>query len=183
MKFLSAALLAVLLTLTFSSSSFAQSAPYATNEAKFINVDYTLPYPGSILPDNPLYLLKAIRDNLYNLFIFDPVAKANYDLLMANKRLQYADKLIDKKEYQLSLTTLGKSGNYFDEAIQLAANTKSQGKDVSDLLNNLYLASQKHQQVIYEMSLKTTGDIKYQLELAQVRAKSFQDTVSVVRSR
>ena len=160
----------------------APSAPSATNEARFINVSYDLPFPG-ILPDNPLYFLKAIRDNIYNLFISDPVKKADYDLLMADKRLVSAGKLIEKKNYQLAITTLSKSGNYFDQAIQLTQQMKTQGSDVKELLNKLYIASQKHQQVIYLMSQKTDHKTKFDLELLQVRAKNFQDTVDVIRSQ
>lgn len=168
-----------LLILCFSPKAFAQNA---TAEAKFINVSYDLPYPG-ILPDSPFYLLKALRDNLINFFITDNVKKAEYDLLMADKRLASAKTLADKNNYQLAITTLGKSGNYFDMAIQLASDAKSKKIDAEPILNKLYIASQKHQQVIYLMSQNTKGDVKLQLELMQVRAKNFQDTVDVIRSQ
>lgn len=167
---------------TSASPQSTQRVPSATSEARFINVSYELPFPG-ILPDNPLYFLKALRDNLVNFFITDPVKKSEYDLLMADKRLASANALVGKKNYQLAITTLSKSGNYFDQAIQLAAQAKTQGKDVSSVLGNLWTSSQKHQQVIYQMSQKTKGDIRYNLELLQVRAKNFQDTVDVVRSQ
>ena len=161
---------------------FAQAAPSATSEARFINVNYDLPYPG-ILPDNPLYFLKALRDNVYNLFITDQIQKADYDLLMADKRLASSRVLITKGNYLLALTTLSKAGNYFDQSIQLAAQAKAQGKNANNIINKLWVASQKHQQVIYQMSQLTKGDTKYQLELLQVRAKNFQDTVDVIRSQ
>ena len=189
MKILTAILFLFLLSYVFAFSSFAQSAintpgvPLATSDAKFINVSYDLPYPG-ILPDNPLYFLKALRDNLINVFISDTIKKANYDLLMADKRLTSADALIGKKSYQLGITTLSKSGNYFDQAIQLTQQEKAQGADVKELLNKLYVASQKHQQVIYLMAQKTKDrKTKFDLELLQVRAKNFQDTVDVIRSQ
>lgn len=173
-------ILSFLILLTnLTSSSFAQSA---TEEAKIINVSYDLPYPG-ILPDNPLYLLKVIRDNLIGFFVSGNIKKAEYDLLMADKRLVSANYLVEKKNYQLAITTLSKAGNYFDQAIQLAAQAKTQGQNASEVLNKLFDAAQKHQQVIYQMSQKTKGDVKYNLELLQVRAKSFQDTVDVVRSQ
>ncbi len=164
----------------FSTKVFAQTEPSATNDARFINVSYDLPYPG-ILPDNPLYFLKALRDNVINLFITDPFKKANYDLLMADKRLVSASALIDKKNYPLAITTLSKSGNYFDQSIQLIQQVKGQRTSVKEFLNKMYLAAQKHQQVIYQMSLKADKQTKYQLELLQVRAKNFQDTVDVIR--
>lgn len=164
---------------SLSQNSFAQSA---TAGAKFINVSYDLPFPG-ILPDNPLYFLKALRDNVINYFITDKVKKADYDLLMADKRLVSAQYLVDKKNYQLALTTLSKAGNYFDKAIQLSAQAKMQGNNADAILSKLWLASQKHQMVIYQMAKKTNGETKYNLELLQVRAKNFQDTVDVIRSQ
>ena len=177
--------LVIVFLFSFAQNVLAQSAPMtpsATNEAKFMNVSYDLPYPG-ILPDSPLYFLKALRDNVINLFITDQIKKADYDLLMADKRLASSASLLNKGNYQLAITTLSKSGNYFDQAIQLAAQGGTKGKDVKFTLDKLWVASQKHQQVIFQMSQKTKGDVKYNLELLQVRAKSFQDTVDVVRSQ
>lgn len=179
-------LLSTVIFLVLASGAHAQTIatePYATNDAKLITVSYDLPYPG-ILPDNPLYFLKALRDNLINIFITDPLKKAEYDLLMADKRLASANALIDKKNYSLSITTLGKSGNYFDQAIQLAQQAKTQNENATKgFLDRLYTASEKHQQVIYQMSLRVNKETKYNLELLQVRAKNFQDTVDVIRSQ
>ncbi len=182
MKSLFLPLFLLLFISSFGLVKTASAQTYATSEAKLIKVNYTLPWPG-ILPDNPLYILKAIRDNVINFFITDPLKKSEYDLLMSDKRLVSAKMLVDKGEYQLAITTLSKAGNYFDEAIGLASTAKQQGEDTSSLLDKLYRASQKHQQVIYDMEQKTTGGIKYNLELLQVRAKNFQDTVSVMKSQ
>ncbi len=166
----------------FSLFSFQNSfAQNATSSSQITHVEYELPYPG-ILPDNPLYFLKAVRDNVLGFFITDPLKKADYDLLMADKRLASSKALIDFKKYDLAITTLSKSGNYFDKAIQEAVKAKEQGKNASGILNKLFVASQKHQEVIYQMAQETKGDAKYNLELLQVRTKSFQDTVEVVKS-
>jgi Domain of unknown function (DUF5667) len=182
MKSILFSLVFILFIFSFAFIKNAGAQTFATSEAKLINVSYDLPWPG-ILPDNPLYLLKVIRDNVVNLFITDPLKKADYDLLMSDKRLVSARMLVDKGEYQLAVTTLSKAGNYFDEAIQLASTAKQQGENASPILDKLSRASQEHQKVIYGMEQKTKGDIKYNLELLQVRAKNFQDTVDVVRSQ
>lgn len=175
-------LLFLLLIILFSflpvQNSFAQDAS-PSSQVKHVN--YDLPYPG-ILPDNPLYFLKAVRDNFLAIFISDPLKKAEYDLLMADKRLASSKSLVDLKRYNLAITTLSKSGNYFDKAIQEAVAAKKQGKNADSILDKLLLSSQKHQEIIYQMVQKTTGDIRYNLELLQVRAKSFQNTVEVVKS-
>ncbi len=70
-------------------------------------VDYTLPYPG-ILPDNPLYPLKAFRDRMVSVLIADPVKKSLFNLLQADKRLQSAVYLLydhDTTNIQLAEST------------------------------------------------------------------------------
>jgi hypothetical protein len=182
MKFIYIFLFLIVFLFSVSLKAIAQSIPAATGDARFINVSYDLPYPG-ILPDNPLYLLKVIRDNVINIFIINPVKKANYDLLMADKRLAGSQALVGKKNYQLAITTLSKSGNYFDQAIQLAQQARTRGMDVVTILNKLYTASEKHQLVIYQMSKVVDKKVKVDFELLQVRAKTFQDTVDVIRSQ
>mgnify|MGYP000226896048 CR=1 FL=1 len=166
------------LILFFPQVSLSQNA---TSSSLIKHVDYELPYPG-ILPDSPLYFLKAIRDNILAAFVSDPVKKSEYNLLMADKRLASSKLLVDYKKYDLAITTLSKSGNYFDKAIQQAAEIKRQGKNADATLDKLLIASQKHQEVIFQMSQKTTGDTRYNLELLQVRAKTFQETVEVVKA-
>lgn len=172
-------LIYILCLFAFSyQTTLAQTASLSGN---IKHVEYDLPFPG-ILPDSPLYFLKVIRDNLLNVLIADPLKKADYSLLMADKRLASANALVDKKNYALAITTLSKAGNYFDKAIQSSAKAKAEGRDVGQILDKLLVASQKHQEIIYQMVLKTRGDVRYSLELEQVRVKSFQDTVEVVKA-
>ena len=49
-------------------------------------INYPLAYPG-ILPDNPLYPLKMLRDRIVFFLINDPFKKAEFNLLQADKRL------------------------------------------------------------------------------------------------
>lgn len=165
----------------FPQKSLAQnSSPSALPKPAV--VEYYLPYAG-ILPDNTLYFLKAFRDNLIGFLISDPLKKADYNLLMADKRLVSAHALIDKKKYELAITTLSKAENYFEKSVKLVGDAKKQGRDASQLIDKLLIASQKHQEVIFQMGQKTKGDTKYVLELNQVRAKNFQDTLIVIKAQ
>jgi hypothetical protein len=78
-------LASILIFLLFVKSDVVV-AKEATGSASIENVEYYLPYPG-LLPDNPLYYLKAIRENIQKFFISDPLRKAQFDLLQANKTL------------------------------------------------------------------------------------------------
>jgi hypothetical protein len=167
--------LIVFLFFTAGQKVFAQNIYVSTSPA-VLNSQYTLPYPG-ILPDNPLYFLKALRDNVINIFITDPLKKADYDLLMADKRLVAADKLLDKGNVDLAITTLSKSGNYFYLAIQQAANAKRQGEDSGDILSKLHDASLKHQQIISKMVQKSKGDASQIVAASLKRVEDFQKSV------
>jgi len=90
-------------------------------------VDYTLVYPG-ILPDNPLYIFKAIRDGLVRMFISDPKQKATFDLLQADKRLSASIMLQTKKGSEDTIvTTVSKAENYFSFAVGEASVARQQG--------------------------------------------------------
>jgi hypothetical protein len=147
-----------------------------------LNVQYSLPYSG-ILPDNPLYLLKVLRDNFLSMIITDPLKKANYDLLMADKRLGAADALLNKGKVTLAITTLSKSGNYFYLAIQQAAVAKKQGINTDEVLSKLLTASLKHQQVIFKMEERTRGDERLVLQVSQKRAEDLQKSVEQLKAK
>jgi len=126
----------LILFLFSSQKTFAQSTP----SAQIINAQYDLAYTG-ILPDNPLYFLKAVRDNVLGLLITDPLKKSEYDLLMADKRLGGAQELLLKQKDDLAITTLSKSGNYFYQAIQQVTMAKIQGEDANGDIAKLVTAS------------------------------------------
>lgn len=146
-----------------------------------LNIEYTLPYPG-LLPDNPLYYLKAIRDNVLKFLISDPLKKAQFDLLQADKRLVSSKLLLEKGKTNLSITTLSKSGNYFDDAIANIEKAKRQGEDADPILSTLLTASKKHQQVIMEMEKGQKGDTLLSLKFLEVRARDFEQRVEVIQS-
>jgi hypothetical protein len=176
MKKLLLVILLILFSLSFQKT-FAQSTP----SAQVMNVQYDLPYTG-ILPDNPLYFLKALRDNVLGLLITDPLKKAQYDLLMADKRLSGAEALIIKNKDDLAVTTLSKSGNYFYQAIGLAGNAKRQGENVNDIVSKLVTASLKHQQVILQMLQEADKNSKGTLGAALNRVKDFQLNAEQLKS-
>lgn len=109
-------------------------------------VDYTLPYPG-ILPNNPLYVIKMIRDRIILLIITDSRKKAEFNLLQADKRIEAAVFLINEdkeKNSKLALTTIEKGENYYHDAVVGAISLEEQGVDMGSFLHTLDLAADKH---------------------------------------
>lgn len=176
-------LLLILLITVFSLSSFsfAFAQNNSTNSA-LTNIEYELAYPG-LLPDNPLYYLKAIRDNIFKFLIQDEMKKAEFDLLQSDKRLEASRLLLLKGKAELSITTLSKSGNYFDDAIANIFKAKKKGKNTDALLGKMITASRKHQQVIREMQKGRKGDTLLNLRFLEARAKDFQERLEIIRSQ
>jgi len=128
-----------------SGSAMVSPTPVQSN-------NYTLPYPG-ILPDNPLYLLKVIRDQIITFFITDPFKKSEFFLLQSDKRIASSWYLLEKgsKEYDLAYTTLSKSNNYLNQAVQQARNAATSGESTSALVGDLKDAIVKHEMTITQM--------------------------------
>jgi len=160
---------------------FAQQAPESTNSAKVEKQEYVLPYPG-ILPDSPLYFLKAIRDRIINFLISDPIKKTDFNLLQADKRLNEGIMLFAKGEtkYNLAITTISKGENYFDEAIKQIVQARKQGKDINNITSRLYQSSFKHEEVIKQLENKVAGNVKQGLIVQEKRVKEFKKMVKAL---
>lgn len=167
------------LYLVLSSVAFAQvgsSNPTGTS-------DYQLPYPG-ILPDNPLYNLKTLRDKLQSFLISVPSKKAEFDLLQADKRLSTSIALSQQGKYELAETTISKGENYFEDAIKNIKVSKMQGVVIDpSLLTNMELSSRKHKAIIGDMVSKTSGVLQKKFSKDLERMDQFVNEVTAFKSR
>lgn len=130
----------------------------ATPSAAPREIEYPLPYPGSILPDNPFYFLKVIRDNITIFFLRDPLQRSFYFLFLADKRLASAQSLLDKNKSSLAATTVLKSQENLSHALIQASRAKEQGREVVDLFTKLTVAAAKHEEVISKLATKVKGE-------------------------
>lgn len=94
---------------------FAQETVPLTPTPSPSPIEYVLPYPG-ILPDHPLYFLKQLRDKILGIFITKPVRKIEFYILNADKRLNMATALLDKKKESLALKTAQESAGFLAKA-------------------------------------------------------------------
>lgn len=145
-------------------------------------VKYDLPYPG-LLPDSPLYFLKTARDRIINFLIADPLKKAEFYLLQADKRLQTGVYLIKKNQGKedLAESTISKGENYFEQAIREAEKAKKQGRDTIPILERLSLAAKKHKEVLKELETKSPQDVKRSITLLRERTANFEKQVNLLR--
>ncbi len=175
-------ILIVLLLVTsalFPFKTFA-STPTPTEEAAEPSIDsYQLPYPG-ILPDSPFYVLKVVRDRVISFLISDPLTKADFDVLQADKRLSasvYLQKFSPQKQ-DLIVTTVSKAENYFQEAIDQVDLAKKQGINVTEELGKLSDSSRKHEEVIEDLSTKLSPHFTQQIAAEERRVKQFENIVN-----
>lgn len=127
---------------------FAQTeSPTATSSPTPVvsqTVDYELPYPG-LLPDNPLYNLKALRDRVIEFLISTPAKKAEFYLLASDKKVNTGYYLIIKGKDDLGVLYISKSNNYMSMAIPQADAAGTTGKET---LQKIKTSIKKHQEVI-----------------------------------
>ena len=120
----------------------------ATAEPK---IDYNLPYPGSVLPDSPLWPVKALRDKLWLLVTTSDTKKAELLLLLADKRLASSKILFQKGKAGIAFSTFTKAEKY----LQLSANQIERGwkkgADEKSLTYKIVLAALKHREVADEL--------------------------------
>lgn len=117
-------------------------------------VQYQLPYPG-ILPGSPLYSIKMIRDRIMEILISDPVKKANFYLLQADKRTASALMLYEKNDDKMAETTLTKAQKYLEKSLIKAQEAKNSGKDVGDIFARIKDSSAKQKQELEIISGKS----------------------------
>lgn len=151
--------IAFLFILTYAKVSmlYAQEATPSSNIAtaspSFIK--YDLAYPG-LLPDNPLYKLKVLRDKIMINFITDPRKKIDFYLLQTDKGILAAAMLIDKNKIDLaSQTALKAEHNYTMLVMEL---NQLPNKPKADFYNRLQKASLKHQEVLNAIIKRVPSD-------------------------
>ncbi len=113
-----------------------------------MRINYELPYPGKILPDHPLWFIKALRDRLWILATTSNSKKAELYLLFSDKRLESARILFEKGKADLAFSTLTKAEKYLELAQKKEESNRQKGLDTKNFLSKLANASLKHRQVI-----------------------------------
>lgn len=150
----------------FAQESTSSSVPLSATP---VTIEYSLPYPG-LLPDSPLYFLKAARDRIISFFISDPLKKAEFNIFQADKRLNSGIFLFKQRKEDQGESTIAKGLNYLNEAVTKVGEAKKQGADVASIVEKFSLSLKKHREVIKMLQKKAKKDIKekFTLQLKQI---------------
>lgn len=145
--------LILLVTPIFAQKKLLTPTPTPTTT----KVEYVLPYPG-ILPDNPLYFIKRLRDRILDFLIVDPVRKAEFYLLQADKRIGMGVALIEKGNTTLAESTISEGEKYFAQAVNSLQSVSNSGKEVPGyIVDRLKKSIVKHEEILNGLILKATG--------------------------
>lgn len=120
-------------------------------------IKYDLAYPG-ILPDNPLYKIKVLRDKISTILIQDPAKKAEFYLLQADKGILAAAMLVDKNKIDLAEKTALKAEN--NVTLLTYEFYKFAEKPKANFFKKLKTASLKHQEVLASLIKRVSEDQK-----------------------
>ena len=142
-----------LLVISFPRLSFAVAVTSPVQEKK---QEYLLPFPG-ILPDHPLYFFKQVRDGILDRLIVNPLRKAEFHILQADKRLNMGVVLLEQKKETLAETTISKGEKYMERAMSGLSAFKSMGRPVpASIIDKLTRSMEKHVEVLEKTNFTGT---------------------------
>jgi len=140
-------------------------------------LDYYLPYPGRVLPDNVLWPLKALRDRVWFFVTPNPTRRIELLLLFADKRLGMAKILFEKGKMEEGFSTLTKAEKYLEKAVWLEEESRRSGVDTIHILQTLSQASLKHYEVMEKLKKIAPDEVRPEITKTQDYAKrSYEQT-------
>lgn len=134
-------------------------APFL-NPQDSVQINYFLPYPGRVAPDDFLWPVKVARDRIWVSLSFNTIKKSESLLTLADKRLASAQKLFEEDKPQLAVAVLTKAEKYLEEAVKTEKRVHKKDPEVIKLLEKLTHATLKHRQVIESLLEKAPEDAK-----------------------
>lgn len=143
-------------------------------------IDYALPYPG-ILPGSFLYPVKTLRDKIVYFFINDPSRKAEFLLLMSDKRVNTAKYLTDNKKYDLVPGTLSEGQKYFSDMLNILKDQNGKGREIKPTLDKSEKAAQKYDEVFLELIKNSPDKYKPSLRNFLEENKKFLNEINKIK--
>lgn len=115
-------------------------------------VVYELPYAG-ITPENPLYFLKQLRDQITEFLTRDSIKKAEFLLLSSDKRAHIAIILAQEGKTRQSVEVMADAEDRAMRIPDLLTESKKQGTAPSErFIYTLKLSNSKHKEIIQELA-------------------------------
>ena len=109
-KIIASIVLSLLIVGLFFKGVTAASDPTTTPEPSNISsFELFWPIVAGKTMDDPLYILKSLKEKVRGFLIFGKPQKADYNVFLATKRVVEAEKLISESKRELAVKTLDKA--------------------------------------------------------------------------
>lgn len=167
---------------TFSPLTLAQnidnSQSRAASEASKINIfELFWPLTAGKTMDDSLYFLKILKENVREMLIFGSTEKANYDVMIATKRLLEANALIAKKNNNLAEKTMDVVNSKLKEASINFENAKKSGS-AGNYSDSIVRLQNMREFIDYISAQETDIQLKDKLKSVSFESDSLQKMMS-----
>lgn len=135
------------------------------------DVAYYLPYHG-ILPNHPLWPVKAARDRVWLALTVNDAKRANLLLFFADKRIGMVEELFKEGKPEEGVPAAYKAEQYLEAAYSVQEEIAKDGTDTTDLLTRLALAALKHEEMLEGARVRAPEDARPHLTEALNYTKS-----------
>lgn len=173
----------LLLLFIISHLSFliSPNLAFAQDSSEPSPTSYDLTHPG-LLPDHPLYFLKVARDNVMGFFKGEPLDRASFALLQADKHMAASQVMLSQKQNtELAYMSLETSQHYLEESIRQTASAKKEGIGTEELCQKLKQASQKHLAMFGELKQYVSEKDKKKFEEDRKNAEKLTKMTAAMR--
>ncbi|MBI2405041.1 hypothetical protein HYV22_02575 [Candidatus Gottesmanbacteria bacterium] len=144
-------------------------------------VDYVLPYPGISL-DHPLYVLKQLRDMILEKLISDPIRKAEFYMLQADKFVNMAVFAIDQGKTKIVGKAVTQGEWYLQQSEIKLITLKNNGISIpGSVTDRLEKSVAKHIEVLTELLTNVSASEKEVITDALTLAKKLQADLSKLK--
>ncbi len=147
-------------------------------QSSFASASYTLPYPG-IMPGNKIYVASELFDTLKKYYTFGDFAKFKYYLSQSDKYLVEAQILFEYGQYPLAKRSLEKSDMHFSQLRNVLESAKKKNKNIVEKEEVLYLASEKHIEVLEKLVKTVPSNFTWK---AEKKEPVFIDIKNIINS-
>lgn len=143
---------------------------------------YLLPYPG-ILPDHPLYFLKALRDRILEILIVDPLRKSEFYLLQADKRLNMAIFTENKGVTAQRIESVAMAEQFMERTVSGLVAFRNSGSQVpASTVDRLEKSLAKHAEVLENFLTNAAAEAERTvLESALAKVRSLQGEIEKLK--
>ena len=138
--------------------------------------------PTGLLPNNPLYLLKPLTENIGLFFMFDPKAKIERELVISEERLAEVQFLLEQQKGK----NVGKVLDSYEKLISDVANhltTLKKDDAGKQLAKRIEKESAKQSIFLEKVELIVPDDTKDNVDQAIAKSKKTMDTTADMLNR